>query len=285
MLKGAYLADRVYPTGVRPVGDLDILVKQEDFGRVERALVAAGFAPVGRGLAWRFHAYFGGKFKYERTLGVVVSVDVHLKLGPYPYLGRVDPQRLWASAVPCDILGEDALCLCREHLLLHLCLHLFHHGLDGGLLSAYDISLVLRRSGSEIDWSRFWQEVRAWGLRFPVARSLEMVVEVTGEGLPPEAIVSAGSRQRTLHDSIGRYYQENMTGVAKYLVQYISAPGLGPKVWGLYYGLLPPVRALREIYPEAQKPALGLYQKYYSDVLREICRFGHYMAGAAVRPR
>ena len=124
VLKGAALAHLLYPEpGLRPMGDLDLLIDDTHFGPGLRALGDLGFiAPTP-----------GGESSTDKHLAVVkvveglpVGVELHRRLlaaqGPATSAAAVaDPPLPFA-------LGElTAYTLGREALLWHLCRHLVVH--------------------------------------------------------------------------------------------------------------------------------------------------------------
>ena len=107
VLKGAHLAEIVYENiALRPMCDVDLLVKKEDLTRVQRKLLETGYSPF-----------------TNRLL-----LDIHWHLENSMTDLPVDMDMIWERAQPAFIAGVKVLVLSPEDLLLHLCLHLgFHH--------------------------------------------------------------------------------------------------------------------------------------------------------------
>ena len=139
-LKGLALAETVYPNpALRPMEDLDILVRTGDLPAAVRILTEAGYRE-----AWH------GFPDFQQADGLV-DVDLHTALlheGEIPTrLGAqaIATDELWAAAQLATIAGVSGLILSPSHQLLHLCQHLcYHHGLSGLLRHADILALATR---------------------------------------------------------------------------------------------------------------------------------------------
>jgi hypothetical protein len=107
VLKGAHLAEIVYGhIGLRPMSDVDLLLKKEDLARGQKRLMDAGHSP------------FSNQIRLDLQWNIESSVD---------YL-KIDMKKVWERARPEVIAGVEVLVLCPEDLILHICLHLsFQH--------------------------------------------------------------------------------------------------------------------------------------------------------------
>ena len=139
-LKGLALAETIYPNpALRPMEDLDLLVRTDDLPAAVRLLAEAGYRE-----AWH------GFPDFQRADGLV-DVDLHTALlheGEIPTrlaAQAIETEALWAAAQPATIAGEAGLVLSPAHQLFHLCLHLcYHHALSGLLRHADILALVAR---------------------------------------------------------------------------------------------------------------------------------------------
>ncbi|MGH2374404.1 MAG: nucleotidyltransferase domain-containing protein [bacterium] len=123
LLKGIALARFAYRSAaLRPVSDLDLLVRQDDVGAAHRALVGAGYALVGGApapadLAWR-HAR--GYFDPEHRR---MTVDLHWRYSGYPLLFESGASGVFARAHPVEVNGQQALIPAPEDMLTALGIH------------------------------------------------------------------------------------------------------------------------------------------------------------------
>jgi hypothetical protein len=139
-LKGLALAETIYPNpALRPMEDLDLLVRPADLPAAVRLLEQAGYRE-----AWH------GFPDFQRADGLV-DVDLHTALlheGEIPTrleAQAIETEALWTAAQPATIAGQPGLILSPAHQLYHLCQHLcYHHALSGLLLHADILALVTR---------------------------------------------------------------------------------------------------------------------------------------------
>lgn len=148
LLKGAALAQTVYPDiGLRPMGDLDLLICLNHLPDVEKILNGMGYADVGSEL-WRgFNRLFAYEKNFARTLqGRPIAVEPHWNL-----IGgeasRVRPKIEWFWQ------GAQGNHLQPEAHVLYLAAHAFiksHAHLEARLLWFVDAALLLQQH--PVDW-------------------------------------------------------------------------------------------------------------------------------------
>ncbi len=155
LLKGAALGVAVYRNvGLRPMGDIDLLVRHEDAARALAILEGLGYAAFGA------ETRPGASLEYENEVALrhpehVTPVELHWDLLDSPhYQSVLDMRWFWNTALPVEFEGVSALILGPEAQLLHLCSHLMlhHGGASGHLLWYHDIAEVLVAYGAAINW-------------------------------------------------------------------------------------------------------------------------------------
>jgi len=78
------------------------------------------------------------------------------------------PQRLLAirPIIPGDITGRTCTRLSPEVIFLHLCLHIFNHGIFNTRITSYfDLVMLIRKYGSTMHWDQIDQLASEWGMR------------------------------------------------------------------------------------------------------------------------
>jgi len=184
LLKGVSLLGFLYPEiQLRPMTDLDLLIREKDWPKVAETLGARGY---------RLPSDEQERYYRERWYHQLVStpgppscyVEFHWNLESVER-SRIDPDELIRDAVSCDIEGERFLRLCDDHLLLHLATHLAHHHSDPALLWTEDLRRLLQRGS--LDWERVAKTARAWGVTNCVAYSLQYVEKIFPGTVPPLA--------------------------------------------------------------------------------------------------
>jgi hypothetical protein len=204
LLKGAALAETVYGNiAVRPMADLDLLVRREQMPGALRALGEAGYVaaePEARaGLALEFE----NELVLRKPGPAEVPLELHWSLLDSPHHQRLIPADwLWQTARSSLFAGEGAggeaaRILGPEAQLLHLCAHLVLHHLGQGLLWRHDIAEVIAFYRDAVDWEELLARAAAFDLVLPLQTVLPQVAE--GWSAPVPAAVLA--RLRTLQPS------------------------------------------------------------------------------------
>jgi hypothetical protein len=201
VLKGAALAEAIYGNiALRPMGDLDLLVHADDLAITQQILEGLGFRlPTGLlNPAYYRKTHFHIPYYHTSIPGVILEVHWGLQedFGPL----QPDLDEIWQGALRTRVAGVETLVMGLEDLLLYLCLHLDKHGYynrylltrpdaEAHILSGYganeliwycDVWEVLQRHQEEVDWSRFVEKARRWGIEGAVYCSLHFLQRFFG---------------------------------------------------------------------------------------------------------
>jgi hypothetical protein len=178
-LKGAQLALTVYPhPAMRPMRDIDLLVRQEEVRRAYALFVAAGYAPQPSGFTGDAR-HVADQRRHETPLcapGSGIVVELHGRLHEVDDLARPDastavPDSVWRDRGVCMVAGEAVGVLSPTDLLLHLVVHAcYHHHFDNGPCSFVDVARLLASGG--IDWPHLRARCDACGW----TRGLQLVL-------------------------------------------------------------------------------------------------------------
>jgi hypothetical protein len=143
LLKGAAFARALYPDpSLRPMSDLDILMRAPDRNRWASCLDALGYAVVDRS----DHATC---FRRRQT-GVLVELH-HALTSQASYLGLDAEAMLDRSVRLPDAEGIRFSTLSWEDHLLHLCLHAsFQHGMRQAAVNAWDARCIVERADFDV---------------------------------------------------------------------------------------------------------------------------------------
>ncbi len=180
-LKGVFLSRRVYPDrGLRRYGDWDVLIREEDRGTVDHALVQAGFTRSGTddspaGLL---------PSRLYRKSASLPALHLHWSLFnsslPKYASNPGAMHRVWELATPGKQGGWE---MCREHLLIHLCDHALRHSF-ARLIWVRDILAVLEQPGAPPDEEKWLEEARALRATGAVYQALRLLQTLLGTHLP-----------------------------------------------------------------------------------------------------
>jgi hypothetical protein len=205
VLKGAYLAEAVYPEpGLRPMNDIDLLFPPGDLPAVAEALRDLGYAAreksadLGPGI--RKHTSTFKQPGAAATPNPYLSGDGSLMIEPHRSLEEswfglrcdLTPGML-DRAVPLEFAGQPARALAPADALLHLAVHLTFHLVMGSpsFVQLADLAVFTRQVA--VDWDDFLaraRELRASGYAYAAAR---LAVLVLAAGFPPEVVRALGA--------------------------------------------------------------------------------------------
>ena len=205
VLKGGVLAEAVYGNpALRWMADLDLLVRENDICLADRRLRSLGWTPLEGQYSHHLPPY-----AREGSRGVV-ELHRHVMYGPQFFK---EIEELWRRARPIRVAGEDALALCPEDLLLHLCVHASYGGhrqMNGlALHSAYDIARAVRQYREELDWRAVIGRADAYGMADFVYWALYSAWDVCGAPVPKEVLTDFEALCSDLQRRILEIYLRN----------------------------------------------------------------------------
>ncbi|NQT16233.1 MAG: nucleotidyltransferase family protein [Planctomycetes bacterium] len=182
VLKGAHLAEVVYGEmiGLRPMCDVDLLLRREDLERGQERL-------------WDMDCFRSGKNAF--------MLDMHSNIEEVDQFGdrglavaqlNIDIDGLWQRARPAVIGGMETQVLSPEDLLLHLCTHLcIHHFFEcAGLRSLCDVRQTVQHYRGQIEWEDVQRRSERWGVSNAVFLTLLLVRELLGAAVPDNVVES-----------------------------------------------------------------------------------------------
>ncbi|HUR22264.1 MAG TPA: nucleotidyltransferase family protein [Acidimicrobiales bacterium] len=187
--KGPVLAAYVYgDVGMRPFGDLDLILSERDVLPARDLLISEGY----RSLSPRTDERAGGLPPgYALALGggpERAIVELHWRLAPsFPL--TID--RLLPHTRPFPLLDSSVPCLCPEQLLLALCVHGGKHAWERYEWISGVAHLIARHP--DLDWDRVAVEAKELGATHSVALGLSLAVVAAGAPVPAGAMAALGS--------------------------------------------------------------------------------------------
>jgi hypothetical protein len=255
-LKGACLAEAVYGNvALRPMSDVDLLVKPGELARALDALGAFGYVAA-RAIDIETERHASRHLPPLSKPGGV-TVELHwtiVKPGRSVRFGDSDLDAVWSRATPATIAGVPVHMLSPVDLLWHLCLHasVQHHFDEIGLRGFWDIALVIRRYGDVIDWEQFLQRVNRSGSANGVHLALQLSEEWTGVAVPssvmrslrpaaPDAAAMAWARHKVWHETAPAV-KTNVAGLQ-------SSGRIADKLASLHHTFFPSRVSMAQTYP------------------------------------
>jgi hypothetical protein len=193
VLKGAYLAQAVYPQlHLRQMGDMDLLVPKERVVEAYALVQSLGYQVYRQYIddvidtpAVVVSQNHGHHLTPLRKAPGLPLVELHWTLCDDDEAGNFNLAELWQRAQPITLAGGPALALAPEDLILHLCHHAaYHHQFDMGLRGLMDISRVVERFGTQLDWGALQRTAEAWGWQRGVYLTLALTQALFDLSLP-----------------------------------------------------------------------------------------------------
>ena len=238
LLKGAALLDDEYGghVGLRPLGDIDLLVRPSDLPSVAGWLRSRGYEPVSSSSPF-----------FSRG---VVSFDLHTEIVGSDWVGRkarafrLDPAALWREAVPLEPDDPTTLVLSPVHLRLQLVVHALKHSYSR-LIWLVDLALVLR----DAPWPTLLEHARASGALRPLAYAVSALALLLGLRVPAavrEELPALGPLERAFLRLVARRRGVETPGE---LLVALSIPGALGKAAYLAELVFPRRHALARHYP------------------------------------
>ncbi len=255
LLKGVHLAEVVYGNrALRPMYDVDILVRQTDLLRAEVKLLEMGYGPAvisNNGFDFAGHHHLP---PLAKPGGGKIEIHWSIERPDTPF--KIDVDGLWKRARPAVIAGVEGLVLSPEDLILHLCLHAsFDHEFDFGLRSLWDIAEVLRHYRDEIDWEQVTLRAGQWGVGKYVYLTLHLARELVGAAVPDGVMSSVcpdGFDPQVAAWGMAQIFAEGpIPSMSPNLAQVWGLKRLREKAALLLRRVFPPLPVMARAYPAA----------------------------------
>jgi len=187
-LKEIQLAPEVYPEiGLRPMGDIDILIHREDYDRVLACMIELGFSPLPDPdipftlkYAWAHHFCRKSDNVWVDLQWNVLQIEWDVcNEGNFDF----DIARMWRGARTMSIGTQDILVPKPEDMLFHLCMHLEGH-YYAELILFCDIVELVDHYGDQLDWRYLIDIVKQYRVESSVYYALFWAHRLFGLALP-----------------------------------------------------------------------------------------------------
>ena len=269
VLKGAALVTNLYPDlGLRPMRDIDLLIHRKELAQAIEILYDLGYQrhlpPARNGIE-----NLQGEVVCVKDGEFPIVIEPHWTLGPeYPYSGRIKAEGLWHRATRINLAGVDALALCPEDALLHLCLHQFQHCQSFWLIPACDIAELIRHYQGGLDWEAFLNRVLEFGLCLPVQYSLKKTFELFHPPIPGFVFDELTSYKPSRFENRLFTLLVSLSGPVGggNLAKLLTIPGIAQKLRYLCSILLPSKEWLMSYYSSSNPKPWSLYALHMKNV-------------------
>lgn len=280
VLKGAALAGIVYPDiGLRPMTDIDILVKEDELEIADRVMGDLDYHTV-RGVKprrWFRKSHFHlPPYRHARK-PVIVEIHWHVTGN----CSATDIRQWWKRAKIRDLMGYRMLVPSPEDMLIHLAVHLFNHDYENGfvLRCLSDIYEMLRHYRSEVDWEFLQSETAGQGME----RQVHSMLYLARRLYAPEdrSIIAMNLNKadlnflRVLENNL--FVSSGSVPLNPYLLKSMMLDGLSRKAAYLLAGIFPPPGRIAEAYHTS--PSSMMIPFYY--IARPFLLLSRYGKSAA----
>lgn len=252
LLKGAALTKTIYSRpDLRPMSDLDLLIKPEDAQRTLNVLTQNGCR---RGFDL-IRADFFPTYHYEVELitnaPVPARIDLHVRpFRPLRLSQTMREDALWKNAHTVQFGDAQALIPSTETMFIHLAAHSAYHG-NSRLIWLYDIKRFVDQYDSLMDWSAVVESAREWKLSLPVLNAIESCTKIFGRVCSQEVIQRLQKHPINWKDrwTLWQSPRDSSGPVAHLLCNFLCTPGYRHRAGYLVAHLIPDAGHLSEIYP------------------------------------
>lgn len=263
VLKGAALAETIYdkPT-LRPLADIDVLIRREQVPGALEVLQEAGYAPPQAAESEGYTLRFENELAVSSRSRFGLAVDIHWSLiDSHYYQQALSHDWFWDSSVPLP--GYAARMLGPEAQLLHLSTHFMVHHHGKGILWLYDIVRLLRHHDGALDWNRVFGEAERCELVLSLQKTLQRGIDELGlriEG-PQRAVLSelqpsAKERHVFDHPTLGTSRAQH------FLNDVVTLSGWRARASYVAHRLIPSTAFMRRRYQLRSDAWLALYYPY-----------------------
>jgi hypothetical protein len=204
VLKGAAIAEGVYGNiALRPMKDLDLLVRKTALDAADRLFRELGYVPdESDGSAAWYRAHHHHLAPYATRDGwAAVDLHHHIVLPTAPVCIPIED--LWRRARPASIASVPTLVFAPGDLLLHLCLDVSCMDRFVGKLRALcDLAATIERHGAEVDWIALLKAARDYKAERFVYYPLWLARRLVGAEIPSEVLrdLESSIRRPSLED-------------------------------------------------------------------------------------
>ena len=177
ILTGAALAETVYANiSLRPMADIDLLIRKESIETVKDCLTSLGYSLQGN-----------EDLTFYKNIRFPVSLDIHYGIW---YMPEAALQHLWDASRPVSIAGISARTLPADEALIYTAAHaVVHHGAFAPT-ALEDINRICRFYQPTLDWDKIVKKVKEYNLNVPVWHILTKAKLAKDTPIPDDALNS-----------------------------------------------------------------------------------------------
>lgn len=283
LLKGAALAANVYGNvALRPMADVDLLVKKENLSCVDATLKNIGYSSIDRSVEEikpRLVSYLT-TFDYQNSAQDSPSLHIHYHfvnstIPTHSYIDKIKIEKIWQEAGQVEILGVKTLVMAPHQLLIHLAEHSLRVTHSFSRLSYFcDINEAINFYRKRLDWNRLVNQSFEFNLNRMVYFSLYFTAKFLNTAIPEEILYALkpprfGWEEKIFVWLVAR--DKRFPGLS-YLLHLAMNKGLLEKGRFILRTLFPPRQILAQRH-YIQESKLNYF--YYLDRIKEVFSYAY----------
>lgn len=211
LLKGADLSQTLYPSQrSRPMGDLDLLVRESEFDPALRLLHQLGYQEYIPEVLANFNQAISHHSHLRKTGPVGIILELHWILIASPaHRHSVSMEWFWQNIQPLrpwnnSLAPYSAFTLNPTSNLLYLAAHLIlqHGGSQATLRSILDIHRLIQYQGNQLDWQNLVKQAQVFNWSSALLGALNMSESCFQTRLPVDVIEALQSKSGQLDDLV-----------------------------------------------------------------------------------
>lgn len=238
LLKGCALAVTLYPDpGLRPMGDLDLLIPRAAAARGIVLLTEQGYSSLPE-LTDGFQQRFSNAQALYRGGQRLAQVDLHWHVLGLPYYrARIPMEWFWERTTAVSVNSQKAQILLPTAQFVYLALHFALQHRSTRLLWSYDLALLLARYREQIHWDEVADVAHMFGLSQALRTALAHVADTWSVSVPADARARLNRSRVSIGDRISFAVATAQQTNARLLLDGLSMPGVRAKfVYVLRHG-------------------------------------------------
>jgi len=282
-LKGAVLAEKMYGNlALRPMTDVDLLVKKEDLWRLDEKLEIFGYKPSDISVDdIDFSSTYLTTLDYRSLSSNSPSFHIHWHFvnSTIPndsYIKDIKIEDIWRDAEKTKIANVETLVMAPHHLLIHLAEHALRVTHSLSKFSFFcDLDEAVNFYQERLDWERLIKESIKFNLSRMVYQSLYFTSKFLGTKIQESVLSELRPKRLSLGEKIFMNSISNnkrFPGLS-YLVHLSMNNGLLKKMKFLGKTLFPPpqIMAQRSYIPRSRFSYMHYIQRI-TEVLTRLAK-------------
>jgi hypothetical protein len=276
-MKGAALAETVYGNpALRPMSDVDLLVKKENLHQIDELLKKMGYSPADRSVDdVDFTSTYLTTLDYRNPRKNSTSFHIHWHfvnstIPNESYINHIKMDDIWQDAVRTNIADIETWVMAPHHLIIHLSEHALRVTHSLSKLSYFcDIDRAINYYGKGLDWDLLIQNTLKFNLNKMVYTTLYFSAYFIKAKVPEDVLLKLRPKRFSIPEKIfmRKIAENKRTPGMSYLIHLSMNKGLAKKMKFVGRTLFPPkdILAQRSYISEAD-----MNYRYYLNRIREV---------------